>query len=83
MTIKLRPYSETIKENMSKEELIEWITELEPCVQEVRSLRAARDKMWPVFKLANDLFAAGEIGDDVRHMTVYGQLHDAVKEANK
>lgn len=29
MAIKLRPYSETIKENMSKEDLIGWIGELE------------------------------------------------------
>ena len=38
MAIKLRPYSETIKENMSKEDLIGWIGELEAEVREATDL---------------------------------------------
>ena len=35
MAIKLRPYSETIKENMSKEDLIGWIGELEAEIEKL------------------------------------------------
>lgn len=40
--IKLRPYSETIKENMSKEDLIGWIVELEAEVIEATDLALER-----------------------------------------
>ena len=38
MEIKLRPYSETIKESMSKEDLIGWIVELEAKVERMGNL---------------------------------------------
>lgn len=51
MAIKLRPYSETIKENISKEDLIGWIVELEAEVREAtdlaleRAAQACKDEM--------------------------------------
>ena len=40
MAIKLRPYSEIIKENMSKEDLIGWIGELEAEITRLQTMLA-------------------------------------------
>lgn len=39
MAIKLRPYSETIKENMSREDLIGWIMQLEGAIEALTKQR--------------------------------------------